>query len=165
VPPPLGTAAAFGINYRVMTETDEPFAGRLYASTRAAEVAATGWPPETQAAFLAQQHRAQHAYYRSAYPDGEWLLIERAGTPIGRLYLAEEMGKLLLVDIALLPEERGTGLGTAIMTDLLAGETRPVELHVERFNPARRLYERFGFALVEEQPVYLRMIREPRTAP
>ena len=147
-----------------MTDADAPFAARLYATTRAEEVARTGWPPETQAAFLAQQHHAQHVYYRSAYPAGEWLLIERAGAPIGRLYLAEEMGKLLLVDISLLPEERGTGLGTAILTDLLDGETRPVELHVERFNPARRLYERFGFKLVEEQPVYLRMIRDPRAA-
>ncbi|HTU12862.1 MAG TPA: GNAT family N-acetyltransferase [Allosphingosinicella sp.] len=161
MPPPLKAAAAFGIGYRVMTDGDLPFVAKLYATTRAEEVAVTGWPPETQAAFLDQQHRAQHAYYRSAYPDGEWLLIERDGAPIGRLYLAEEMGKLLLVDISLLPEARGTGLGTAILTDLLADETRPVELHVERFNPARRLYERFGFVLLEEQPVYLRMIRQP----
>ena len=160
MPPPLAAAAAFGISYRVMTDADLPFVSRLYASTRAAEVAMTGWPQEMQASFLDQQHRAQHAHYRSVYPDGEWLLIEREGMPIGRLYLAEEMGKRLLVDIALLPEARGTGLGTAILTDLLAGETRPVQLYVERFNPARRLYERFSFVLVEEQPVYLRMIRE-----
>ncbi len=161
MPPPVAAAAAFGISYRVMTDADQPFVAALYASTRAGEVASTGWPAEMQAAFLDQQHRAQHGYYRTAYPDGEWLLIERAGEPVGRLYLGEEDGKRLLVDISLLPAVRGMGLGTAILADLLADETLPVELHVERFNPARRLYERFGFVVVEEQPIYLRMIRQP----
>lgn len=161
MPPPLDQAAAFGISYRVMTDDDLPFVAALYATTRAEEVASTGWPPEMQAAFLDQQHRAQHGYYRTAYPDGEWLLIERAGAPIGRLYLAVDGGMLLLVDISLLPAERGTGLGTAILRDLLARETRPVELHVERFNPALRLYQRLGFEEVEDKAIYLRMIRQP----
>lgn len=159
MPPPVVAAAAFGISYRTMTDGDLPFVAALYATTRAEEVAATGWPAELQAAFLNQQHLAQHNHYRGAWPDAEWLIVEQAGRPVGRLYLAEEMGKRLLVDISLLPEARGAGLGTAILADLLAAETLPVELHVQRMNPARRLYERFGFELVEEQPVYLRMIR------
>jgi ribosomal protein S18 acetylase RimI-like enzyme len=159
VPPPVSAAAAFGISYRDMTDGDLPFVAALYASTRAAEVAATGWPPDMQAAFLEQQHRAQHASYRSSYPDGEWLVIERGGAPVGRLYLARQEDMLLLVDISLLPGERGAGLGTAILTDLLAGESGAVQLHVERTNQARRLYARLGFEIVEEQPVYLRMVR------
>lgn len=165
MPPPVREAAAFGISYRAMTDGDLPFVAALYASTRADEVASTGWPPEMQAAFLDQQHRAQHFHYRTVYPDGEWLLIERGGTPIGRFYLAEQEGKLLLIDLSLLPAERGAGLGTAILKDVLAGEDRPVELHVERVNPARRLYERLGFAVVEEQAIYLRMIRKPPATP
>lgn len=165
MPPPVREAAAFGISYRAMTDGDLPFVAALYASTRADEVASTGWPPEMQAAFLDQQHRAQHFHYRTVYPDGEWLLIERGGTPIGRFYLAEQEGKLLLIDLSLLPAERGAGLGTAILKDVLAGEDRPVELHVERVNPARRLYERLGFAVVEEQAIYLRMIRKPPAPP
>ena len=164
MPPPVAAAAAFGISYRPMTDDDLPFVAALYATTRAEEVAATGWPPPMQAAFLEQQHRAQHRHYRATHPQGEWLLIERAGEPIGRLYLAEELGQLLVVDISLLPAARGSGLGTAILTDLLAGETRPVALHVQRTNRARRLYERFGFELVEEQAIYLRMIRRPPSA-
>lgn len=148
-----------------MTDDDLPFVAALYASTRAEEVAATGWPPEMQAAFLDQQHRAQHSYYRTAHPAGEWLVIERDGVPVGRLYLAEFEGMLLLVDISLVPAARGTGLGTAILTDLFAGEKRPAVLHVERFNPARRLYERLGFGQVEDKGIYLRMIRPPPPGP
>ncbi len=161
MPPPVRQAAAFGIGYRPMTDEDLPFVAALYATTRAEELAATGWPAPVQAAFLDQQHRAQHHSYRATWPHGEWLLIEQAGAPIGRLYLAEEMGKLLIVDISLLPAARGTGLGTAILKDLLRGETRPVELHVERHNRARRLYERFGFEQVEEGPIYFKMLRPP----
>ncbi len=162
MPPPLREAASFGISYRVMTDGDLPFVAALYATTRAEEVASTGWPAELQAAFLDQQHRAQHSHYRSVWPDGEWLLIERGGEPIGRLYLARRDGMLLVVDISLLPAARGAGLGTAILTDVLAAEDGPVALHVEAGNPARRLYERLGFAVVEEQPVYLRMVRPAR---
>lgn len=164
MPPPVAAAAAFGIGYRTMTDGDLPFVAALYATTRTEEVAATGWPAEMQAAFLEQQHRAQHSHYRASHPQGEWLLIERDGEPIGRLYLAEELGQLLIVDISLLPAARGDGLGTAILKDVLAGESRPVALHVQRTNRARRLYERLGFELVEEQAIYLKMIRRPQAA-
>ena len=161
MPPPIAAAAAFGIGYRPETDADQPFVAALYASTRADEIAATGWPEATQAAFLEQQHRAQHLHYHHVHPDGEWLLIELGGAPVGRLYLAAQDDMLLIVDISLVPAQRGAGLGTAILTDLLAGETRPVQLHVEPLNPARRLYERLGFVPVEEQAIRIRMIRRP----
>jgi ribosomal protein S18 acetylase RimI-like enzyme len=161
MPPPVAAAAAFDITYRPETDADLPFVAALYASTRADELAATGWPDEMRAAFLEQQHRAQHAHYRAVHPDGEWLLVERGGAPVGRLYLAAQDDMLLIVDISLLPAMRGTGLGTAILTDVLAAETRPVQLHVERTNRARRLYERLGFVPVEEQTLRIRMVRQP----
>jgi len=164
MPPPIEAAAAFGIAYRPMTDEDLLFVAALFASTRAEEVAATGWPPEMQRAFLDQQHRAQHQHYRNVYPDAEWLIIERAGDAIGRLYLHESDAELLLMDISLLPEQRGGGLGGAILADLLAlaaGKGKPVSLHVEKFNPARRLYQRFGFTVMEEQGIYDRMEWRP----
>lgn len=161
MPPPVAAAAAHNISYRPETDEDLPFVAALYASTRTQELAATGWPEALQAAFLDQQHRAQHAHYRAAHPDGEWLLVERDGAPIGRLYLAGQDAMLLIVDISLLPAVRGAGLGTAILSDLLGAEARPVQLHVERMNPARRLYERLGFKLVEEQAIRVKMVRQP----
>jgi GNAT superfamily N-acetyltransferase len=164
MPPPIEAAAAFGVAYRPMTDEDLLFVAALFASTRAEEVAATGWPPEMQRAFLDQQHRAQHQHYRNVYPDAEWLIIERAGDAIGRLYLHECDAELLLMDISLLPEQRGGGLGGAILADLLAlasGKGKPVSLHVEKFNPARRLYQRFGFTVMEEQGIYDRMEWRP----
>ena len=164
MPPPIEAAAAFGIGYRPMTDQDLPFVAALFASTRAEEVAATGWPAEMQAAFLDQQHQAQHHHYRLAYPDGEWLIIERGGAAIGRLYVNETGSELSLIDISLLPEARGAGLGSAIMADLLAyaaAREESIELYVEKYNPARRLYQRLGFDEVEDAGVYDKMTWRP----
>jgi GNAT superfamily N-acetyltransferase len=165
MPPPLQAAAALGIAYRPMTDEDLPFVARLYASTRAREVAATGWPAPMQAAFLDQQHRAQHAGYRGAYPDAEWLIVEQGGDAIGRVYLAETPTELLLIDISFLPDWTGRGLGGAILADLLAlaaAKNKPVGLHVEKLNPAKRLYQRLGFAFAEDNGLYERMEWRPQ---
>jgi ribosomal protein S18 acetylase RimI-like enzyme len=166
MPPPLKAAAAFGIAYRPMADEDLPFVARLYATTRAQELAATGWTPEAKAAFLDQQHNAQHAHYRDAYADAERLIVEKDGQEIGRLYLAQDAGALLLVDISLLPEWTGQGIGGAIIADLIAfakAGRRPISLHVEKRNPAQFLYRRLGFAFVEDKGIYERM--EWRPAP
>ena len=62
------------------------------------------------------------------------------------------------MDIALLPPYRNAGIGTAILRDILAEAAvaqKPVRIHVEKFNPALRLYERLGFAPIEDKGVYL----------
>jgi RimJ/RimL family protein N-acetyltransferase len=162
MPPPLKAAAGLGITCRPMAETDLPFVEALYASTRAEEVALTGWPPEQQKAFLAQQHRAQHNHYRVSYATAEWLIVEREGEPIGRLYLDEREDRVRIIDISLVPAARGRGIGGVLLADIIAAAEDcglGVTLHVEVNNPARRLYERLGFRPVEDKGVYLRLDR------
>jgi GNAT superfamily N-acetyltransferase len=155
---PLLTAAArLGVSCRPFTENDLPFVAELYASTRREEVAATGWPAEMQAAFLLQQHEAQHAHYSTHYADGEWLILERGGEAIGRLYLNDESRQVHVIDISLVPASRGQGIGGAVLQDVLElarGRGKPVTIHVEKYNPARRLYQRLGFEVVEDCGVY-----------
>lgn len=158
--PPLPTAAALGIAARPMNDGDLPFVAALYASTREQELTPLGWPPGQLQSFLAQQHQAQHRHYRSQYPGADWLILERGGEPVGRLYLDRHQGGLHLIDLSLLPAVRGQGIGGAILTDLMAA-SRPhggkVSLHVAHGNPAARLYERMGFRTVEDSAVYVRM--------
>jgi GNAT superfamily N-acetyltransferase len=157
MPPPLRAAAALGVSYRVSTEEDLPLLFRVYASTRLEEVAATGWPAEMQQQFLAHQADAQHRHYRRHYPDAEWLVIERGGEAIGRLYLEQWSDQFRLIDIALLPEARGAGIGSAILADLFEmcrAAGKALSIHVERNNPAMQLYLRLGFAKVDEHGVY-----------
>jgi GNAT superfamily N-acetyltransferase len=167
MPPPIRAAARFDIGYRPFNDGDLALIERLYVSTREAEVAQAGWAEDVQRRFLAQQFEAQHSHYRTHYADMEWLIIERAGHPIGRLYLFEDDQEFQIVDITVGAEARGEGIGTAILEDVfdLARPTgKRVSIHVEKNNPARRLYVRMGFVMVQDQGVYDLMAWSP-TAP
>lgn len=164
MPPPVSAAAAFGLSYRLKTEADVPFVERLYRTTREDELAMTGWPEEFMQTFIAQQQFAQNRHVELAHPRAEQLLIEQAGAPIGRLYIEERDAELWLIDIALLPERRGRGIGAALLQDLLAhGRAlgKPVGLTVVKNSPARRLYERLGFVAVADGGSYDRMEWRP----
>jgi ribosomal protein S18 acetylase RimI-like enzyme len=143
-------------------DEDEPFLLGLYASVREPELAAVPWTDEQKAEFVAQQFAAQRDHWRANYTDTSFDVIERDGLPIGRLYVARWEKEIRVVDIALLPGFRSGGVGTAFFRELFAegdASARPVTIHVEVFNPARRLYERLGFVLKEEKGVYLLMER------
>jgi GNAT superfamily N-acetyltransferase len=63
-----------------------------------------------------------------------------------------------IADIALLPEYCNRGIGSALLRQLQAearAARKPLRIHVERFNPALRLYERLGFRQIEDKGVYL----------
>jgi GNAT superfamily N-acetyltransferase len=143
---------------RPIGPADTGFLSRLYASTRAEELALTHWDDDHKQAFLAMQFTAQHAYYQEHYRGAAFDLILLAGMPIGRIYLARWEDQVRIVDIALLPEHRGQGIGTAFLRAVLAEGARlglAVTIHVERFNPALRLYERLGFRTAADKGVYL----------
>jgi ribosomal protein S18 acetylase RimI-like enzyme len=111
------------------------------------------------------QFTAQDRYYRDQMPDASYQVVLVDGEPAGRLYLDRRDDELHVLDIALLPEHRGRGLGTRLMGDVLAeadATAKRVTIHVERFNRALSLYERLGFAHVEDQGVYLLLERPPR---
>jgi ribosomal protein S18 acetylase RimI-like enzyme len=155
--PELPRAAALGVRARPMTDDDLIFVAALYASTRAEEVAVTGWPIEHQRAFLAHQHDAQHRHYRSHYPDAHWLILEKSGAPVGRLYLDRWERELRVIDISLVPSCRSQGIGAAVLRDvqdLARALGIGVSIHVEKNNPARHLYDRLGFVLAEDKGVY-----------
>ncbi len=142
---------------RPITPEDLPFLRRIYASTRADELAAVPWSEREKDDFLRFQFDAQHAYYMEHFPRAAYDLILKGGEPIGRLYVDRRDDEIRLIDIALLPEHRGAGLGGAIMRGILAEGAEAgklVRIHVEQDNPAMRLYRRLGFEMIEEQGVY-----------
>lgn len=142
---------------RPETEDDVEFLARLYASTRAEEVAQTGWSAEQQRHFLRSQFDAQRAHYRAHYADSSFDVIEVNGESAGRLYLQKKPDDYRIVDIALLPDYRGSGIGSSLLRQIMqeAGERGlPVSIHVENNNPAMSLYRRLGFRKIDDNGVY-----------
>jgi ribosomal protein S18 acetylase RimI-like enzyme len=131
---------------------------RVYASTRVEELSVVAWDDAQKEAFLRAQFDAQDRWYREHYERASFDVVLVGGEPGGRLYVHRGQSEIRIVDIALLPEHRGGGVGTALLRDLLdeaAAAGKCVTIHVERFNPALRLYEQLGFAVAEDKGVYL----------
>jgi ribosomal protein S18 acetylase RimI-like enzyme len=138
---------------RPATGEDRDLLFEVYASTRVEELAAVPWSGEHKRAFLLQQFRAQDRWWRQQYTRCDFRVIEVDGRGAGRLYVDRREREIRLVDIALLPEFRRLGVGTRLILELQreAEHTgRPLTIHVERFNPARSLYERLGFREIGE---------------
>lgn len=139
---------ARGFVLRPEADADIPFLRRLYASTRAEELAFTNWTDAQKLAFTDSQFSFQRHHYRTYYPATEWGVLEDNGTPMGRLYLERRTTTLLVIDIALLPQWRARGLGTALMEWVCAqarSAGKSVTVSVEKFSRAQTLYRRLGF--------------------
>ncbi len=145
------------ITVRPASVEDEEFLFQVYASTRAEELAPVPWTAEQKASFLRMQSRAQRSHYATYYPQAEYDLILLDSRPVGRLFILRGIEEIRIMDIALLPDYRGRGIGSSLLEQIL-NEGRecnlPVTIHVEQFNPALRLYKRLGFQLVEDKGVY-----------
>nr|WP_281377993.1 GNAT family N-acetyltransferase [Chiayiivirga flava] len=138
----------------------------VYDAARADELDRAPWPPGQRERFVAHQFELQRTQYRAHYPGADFLVIEREGVVVGRVYLHRGAHELRLMDMALLPELRQRGIGTRLLRDLVAwcdGVPCPLTLHVEPFNPAYRLYRRFGFTWRRSTGIYHFLERVPGT--
>jgi ribosomal protein S18 acetylase RimI-like enzyme len=158
--PPAEGAPVAGVTLREAVAADEPFlcAMLFYAANMAADGASS--------ADEAREHPYLAKFLRGWGRPGDLgvIALDRAQErPVGaawvRHLVGAEKGYPAVDDaypelaIAVLPERVGQGLGGALLGRLLA-LARPrypgVVLSVRADNPARRLYERHGFAVSGE---------------
>jgi ribosomal protein S18 acetylase RimI-like enzyme len=145
------------ISLRPVTSEDEGFLRLVYAEGRREEFAQVAWPAGMLETFLRQQFDAQRAHYTEGnYPGAEYTVIELDGEPVGRLYVQRGGAETRVMEIGLVAAARGKGIGTKLLQGVL-DEGRPVTIHVERHNPALRLYLRLGFQIVADLGVYLQL--------
>jgi ribosomal protein S18 acetylase RimI-like enzyme len=150
-------AMAVQIQLRPARDEDRDFLRAVYGSTREEELAPTAWTREQKDWFVAQQFHAQDTYYKQHYDGATYDVVFVDGEPAGRLYVARWDDEIRIMDIALLPEFRGQGIGERLLAPLLregaqAGKT--VSIHVEQQNRAMSLYRRLGFVEAGEHGVY-----------
>ena len=143
---------------------DLPFILTVYASTRAEEMAQVPWSDEQKSAFLSSQLEAQHTYYAQVFPSATREVLFVDGEPAGRFYVHRGEDEIHVIDIALLPPFRNRGIGSRLLGEVLEEGARTgakVTIYVEKRNPAKRLYERLGFEVVDQDDVYFLLAKEP----
>jgi GNAT superfamily N-acetyltransferase len=150
------------VKVRPATEADYEELVRVYASTRAAEVAqVTWWDDDQKLAFCRAQYDAQKAEYDARFPEAEYDVIELEGRTVGRVWIGRAVEEIRLLDIALLPEVQRRGLGAAIIGALIeearASGKRLRHMVFMLNTDARRFYERLGFHVFEDVGGYLHM--------
>ncbi len=141
------------ITLRDVAPEDEGFLREVFGCTRAQELAAVSWDNEQREAFLRFQFDAQDSHYRSQYPEASYQLILNDTEPVGRLYVFRTAAEIRILDITVLPQYRNTGIGTSLIRDLVADADRgakAVTIWVEQFNPSRKLFQRLGFAKIQD---------------
>ncbi len=142
---------ACGFSLRHAQDGDIPRLRLLYADTRADEMSSVPWAQTAKQQFLDQQFNLQHQHYLKHYPDADFLVIERDGVVQGRYYLSRKPPEHLIIDICLMAQQRGHGIGRVLIEEsqreaALLG--RGMHLHVIKYNTrAQQLYEKLGFRI------------------
>ncbi len=144
---------------RLATPYDEPFLRSLFFAIRGAEFIRAGLSGEHLDLILNQQYQAMRSYYAQVFADAQYVIYEYEGHPIG-YHATIDRDTFHLIDISIVEDRRNLGLGTAQMRELQTEAQqrgKPMTLSVEKFNPARNLYLRLGFTVIEDGDVYQRM--------
>lgn len=144
------------VTLRPVTTADDAFLLEIYASARAAELAQVPWDAAQREAFLRMQLAAQQLHYRTHNPNATHDLILLDDQPIGRLYVSRREREIRILDITLLSEQRGQGIGTPLIQELMSEAERagqPLTIYVESYNPSLRLFERLGFSKIDDDGV------------
>lgn len=160
-PAPL---AAQGFVLRRETAEDAPRLRDLYIRHRWDEFAPLALAEAQKLALLGGQYDLQRRQYLAHYADARFYVLERDGALIARLMLGEAAGTLVILDVLVEPACRGQGVGTRLLAGFLAqagAAGRTVLLHVDKINPARRLYERLGFRITGDAGIAYEMVWTP----
>ena len=153
--PPLEARVAGASRWtmRRVGPDDEPFLDDVYADARLDEVVAWGFRLDAARDFLRDQARTQRRAFGLQFPGGEHWALQMGDRTVGRVIVAPDAPPaptraLRLVDIAVLPPDRGRGIGGWAVREVMRRARRaavPLRLRLPAENPARHLFETLGF--------------------
>jgi GNAT superfamily N-acetyltransferase len=152
------------VSLRPQTPEDDAFLRRLLIATITEELAAWLWPEPVRDQLLDMQYRVRRQGVEGNYPGADRSIILADGAEAGWLVVARSAEELRVVEIAVLPDLRGKGIGAAALGAVLVESDRtgiPARLNVNIANRAARLYERLGFTRTGGNEVQHFMERMP----
>ena len=125
--------------YRIKWEAMRPYVEQVW-----------GWDEEYQ-----------ERRFRESYDHSETQVVLVDGIAVGLLRVSESESAVFIDQVEIVPDYQDRGIGTALINDLLA-RGRPVELGVLKVNAdARRLYERLGFRVIDDNEKHYHVRAEP----
>ena len=120
-------------------------------------------PEPVRSTMIAQQSRMQMAAYASSYPDMRIEVADVDDTPIVRLMTAELADHVLVIDIVVRPEARGSGIARHALGVVVAradAQRLETRASIRSDNTAsRRLHEGLGFECVADDGDYSAYVR------
>ena len=139
------------VGYRPATENDMGFLYALHAATMKAYVDKTwGWDDAFQQSIL-----------RENFVPAMVQILTFDDKDMGMLSVEERDEDIFLRTIKIQPEFQGKGIGTAIIRKIIADgiqKGKPIRLQVLKVNPAKELYSRLGFSVIEETTTHYIML-------
>ncbi|QGM46350.1 GNAT family N-acetyltransferase [Methylocystis heyeri] len=158
---PARPAGGPPLRKRDETPADADFRFELFRRSRLLIEDLSFLDPPMRETALRQQFMGQTQGYRAQFPDADFEIVEIGDRPVGRIVTHRGPQAYFIVDIALLPEWRGKGIGSTLLQETCeeAGVNNvPVRLGVSPFNvAAMRLYVRSGFTATGQDDAHIFM--------
>jgi ribosomal protein S18 acetylase RimI-like enzyme len=152
------------VSLRPETPADELFLRDLILANVAEELFAYSWDENMRATILPMQYRGRLMNLAANHPHAERSIILADDVPVGWRVVDRSGETIHLVDIAILAAHRGSGIGAAVIQEILnEGErsSKAVTLEVLTTNRAVRLYQRLGFRRTGGDDVQHFLRRDP----
>jgi len=154
----MGIKVNQSISLRAVGSDDTEFLFQVFSASHGAELDLSTLPDAQRQQLLRMQFQAQQDQYRNQYPTADNDVVLKDDERIGYLCAQRGPDAFALVDIALLPECRGSGIGSQLvreLIDLAQAENKTLHAHVLKHSPAWPLWQRLGFRQVSDDGVHL----------
>lgn len=147
------------VELRTACDQDEPFLFRLFCSIREPDFSFLS-EAERRAILKIQYAAAQRSVCMN-WPHAQHMIVTKDDRPVGRFSTARSGNELHLIEIALLPEHQNQGIGRFLM-EMLVKEAKDnhaqrIRLNAYRSSRVVQFYQRSGFAIVNDDGMYLLM--------
>jgi ribosomal protein S18 acetylase RimI-like enzyme len=140
---------------------DQSFLDALYASSRE-DLHALSADPQLLASLIQMQQRMQQAGFAAHFPNAQHWIVQSHGQTVGRLVVDVGPLDVRVVDIAIAPAARRTGVACTVLQALQAVASTQqlrISLAVNKTNtPAQSLYRSLGFTVSTQDELLEQMV-------
>ncbi len=147
---------------RPVQPVDEDFLFEIFEQSREEEFGLSHWSAGEKDCFLRWQFQLRKTSFKSQFPASTQWIVLTDQRPVGCYEVQIDQVEIRLIDLTLLIQERGKGIGTVLLQRLIEQSIKtdkPIRLHVEQTNRALHWYLRLGFRPFGQNGIYVALER------